>query len=112
MSTTSAEAAGDSVTRVRVALSAHLKDLAGVGGEVRVEVVGDPTVTRILDALERDYPALRGTIRSHESAARRPFMRYFACGEDVSHDPPDTPLPEAIRSGAEVFRVLGAIAGG
>jgi molybdopterin synthase sulfur carrier subunit len=112
VSTASTGAAPDSLTRVRVALPAHLRDLAGVGSEVQVEVEGEPTVTRVLDALEADHPALRGTIRSHESGARRPFMRYFACGEDVSHEPPNAPLPEAVRSGAEVFRVLGAIAGG
>lgn len=112
MSTASTGTARQSVIRVRVALPAHLKDLAGVEGEVQVEVEGEPTVARVLDALEAGYPALRGTIRSHGSGVRRPFMRYFACGEDISHEPPDVPLPEAVRSGAEVFRVLGAIAGG
>lgn len=98
--------------RVRVALPAHLRDLAGVGAEVGVEVDGEPTAARVLDALESSHPALRGTIRDHQSGARRPFMRYFACGVDVSHESPDEPLPKAVRSGDQVFRVLGAIAGG
>ncbi len=100
------------MTRVRVALPAHLRDLARVEREVQVEVTGEPTVTRVLDSLEADYPALRGTIRGHGSGDRRPFMRYFACGEDISHEPPDMVLPEEVWTGKEVFRILGAIAGG
>jgi sulfur-carrier protein len=97
---------------VRVELPVHLQTLAGVGAEVRVEVGAEPTMQRVLDALEARYPALRGTIRDHGTARRRAYMRYFACGEDISHDPPDRPLPPAVASGADVVRVLGAISGG
>jgi hypothetical protein len=100
------------MTTVRVALSAHLRTLARVGSEVRVEVPAAPTITDALDALESAYPALRGTIRDHATGRRRPFMRYHACGRDLSHDPPDEPLPDAVVQGADVFRVIGAIAGG
>lgn len=104
---------GDEPThRIRVALSAHLRELAGVEKEVALEVRGEPTARHLLDALEARHPNLRGTIRVHGSGERRPYMRYFACGRDLSHDSPDAPLPEAVRSGEEAFRVLGAIAGG
>ena len=97
---------------IRVLLPCPLRNLAGVGKEVSVPV--DPPVTprAILDAVELRYPMLRGTIRDHLSKERRPMLRYFACGEDVSHEPMDLPLPEAIASGAEPFRIVGAIAGG
>lgn len=97
---------------VRVALPAHLRTLARVDGEVALVV--PPPVTRgaVLDALEGRYPVLRGTIRDHATGKRRPFLRFFACEEDLSHDPPDTPLPEAVASGTEPFLVIGAIAGG
>jgi hypothetical protein len=97
---------------VRVSLPPHLRDLAGVGSEVSVDVEGEPTLRAVLDALEARYPALRGTIRDHVSHARRPFVRFFACGEDLSHDPPDAKLPAAVAGGAEPFLVVGAIAGG
>jgi hypothetical protein len=100
------------VTAIRVALPPHLRDLAGVGPEVTVAVEGEPTPRAVLDALEERYPALRGTIRDHVTRARRPFVRYFACGEDLSHDPPDTALPRAVTDGNEPFLVVGAIAGG
>jgi sulfur-carrier protein len=98
--------------RVRLEIPVHLRTLAGVDGEVSVEVEGSPTIGATLDALERRYPMLRGTIRDHATARRRAFIRYFACGEDVSHEPSDTPLPPAVRRGDDVFRVIGAIAGG
>ena len=100
------------MTSVRVALPAHLRTLAGVGAEVRIAVPGPPTIKGVLDALESAYPALRGTIRDHASAERRPYMRYFACGRDLSHDPTDQPLPDPVVRGAEAFCVIGAIAGG
>jgi sulfur-carrier protein len=100
------------VTSVRVALPAHLRTLARVGPEVRVEVPDTPTIKGVLDALESAHPALRGTIRDPASAERRPFMRYFACGRDLSHDPVDEPLPDPVVRGTEVFCVIGAIAGG
>ena len=100
------------MTRVRVVLPVHLRTLARVDGEVDVEVRGDPTARSVLDALEERYPALRGTIRDHATGERRPFLRYFAAGSDISHDPQDAPLPEAVASGVEVFCVIGAIAGG
>jgi molybdopterin synthase sulfur carrier subunit len=100
------------VTAVRVVLPHHLRTLARVDGEVRVEVDGEPTITRVLDALESRYPMLRGTIREHGSDQRRAYIRFFACGQDLSHDSPDIPLPDDVASGKEVFRVLGAIAGG
>jgi sulfur-carrier protein len=99
-------------TVIRVRLPAHLCTLAGVPGEVRVDVVGAVTVGAVLDALEARYPVLKGTIRERATRARRPFVRYFACEEDLSHDPPGTPLPAAVVSGAEPFIVLGAMAGG
>ena len=95
-----------------VALPAHLRTLAGVKGDVELEVNGDVTRDSILDALEARFPMLRGTIRDHVAGERRPMVRFFACGEDVTHEPPDTPLPAAIASGAEPFYIIGAIAGG
>jgi sulfur-carrier protein len=100
------------VTTVRVALPAHLRSLARVGAEVRVAVHDAPTIKGVLDALESEYPALRGTIRDQASAERRPFMRYFACGRDLSHEPMDAPLPDPVRRGTDAFCVVGAIAGG
>ena len=97
---------------IRVALPLHLRTLAGVNGDVELEVQGQVTRRSILDALEARYPMLRGTIRDHVAGQRRPFLRFFACGEDVTHEPADTPLPQAIASGAETFYVIGAIAGG
>ena len=100
------------MTRVRVALPVHLRTLARVDGEVEVEVAEDPTPRSVLDALEERYPALRGTIRDHATGERRAFLRYFAAGTDISHDPQDAPLPEEVASGRDVFCVIGAIAGG
>jgi len=97
---------------IRVELPAHLRTLARVNGEVAVEVEGLVTQSAILDALEARYPVLRGTIRDQVSRRRRPFVRFFACAQDVSLDPPDTPLPEAVVAGAEPFLIVGAIAGG
>ena len=97
---------------IRVILPFHLRTLAGVGNEVQVEVEGAATLRAVLDALEERYPMLRGTIRDQVSKERRPFLRFFACEQDLSHEPPDAPLPEAIASGAEPFIVIGAIAGG
>jgi sulfur-carrier protein len=97
---------------IRVALPFHLRTLAHVGNEVTLEV-GPPVTTRsVLDALEARYPMLRGTIREHGTLQRRAFLRFFACEEDLSHEPPDAPLPEAIASGKEPFLIIGAIAGG
>jgi molybdopterin synthase sulfur carrier subunit len=97
---------------IRVILPAHLRTLAHVDGEVQLEVEGQATQRSVLDALEARYPMLRGTIRDHVTQQRRPFVRFFACEQDFSHESPDTPLPEAIASGAEPFLVVGAIAGG
>ena len=97
---------------IRVVLPAHLRTLARVSGEVKVEVQGQVTLRAVLNALEVEYPALSGTIRAHVTLERRPFLRFFACGEDLSHDSPDAPLPEAVVSGAEPLLVVGAIAGG
>jgi sulfur-carrier protein len=97
---------------IRVVLPQHLRTLARVGEEVEVQVEGPPTQRTVLDALESRYPVLRGTIRRHTTLERRPFVRFFACEQDLSHDPPDTPLPEAVASGAEPFMVVGAMAGG
>ena len=97
---------------IRVVMPAHLRTLAGVRGEVTVEVDGGVTRRSILDALEKQYPMLRGTILEHVSGERRPFLRFFACNEDVTHDSPDDPLPQEIASGAEPFFIIGAIAGG
>lgn len=97
---------------IRVVLPGHLRDLAHVGTEVRIEVNGQATQRSVLDAIEASYPVLRGTIRDHVTQQRRPFLRFFACEEDLSHERPDAPLPEAVASGAEPFIVLAAIAGG
>lgn len=97
---------------VRIELPAHLRTLAGVGREVTVEVEGIATLGAAIDALEARYPMLRGTIRDQVTHLRRPFLRFFACQEDLSHDPPDTTLPDAIVQGKEPLIVLGAIAGG
>jgi len=98
--------------QVRVVLPAHLRTLAGVGEEIAVQLDSRATVCSVLDAIERDFPVLRGTIRDHETRRRRPFLRFFACGEDLSHEALDAPLPEAVGAGAEPFMVIGAIAGG
>lgn len=97
---------------IRVALPYHLRNLAHVGDEVQVEVAAPVTQRSVLDALEARYPMLRGAIRDHVTLQRRPFLRFFACEQDLSHDPPDNPLPEAVISGKEPFIVIGAIAGG
>jgi molybdopterin synthase sulfur carrier subunit len=97
---------------VRVVMPAHLRTLAKVGGEVQLEIEGPVTQRSILDALEARYPMLQGTIRDHVTQKRRAFVRFFACEEDLSHESPDAPLPEAVASGAEPFLVVGAIAGG
>ena len=97
---------------IRVVLPHHLRTLAGVEGEVTVDVEERPTQRTVLDALESTYPVLRGTIRDHGTAKRRDFIRFFACGQDITHDPVDDPLPERVASGDEVFRVVGAMAGG
>ena len=97
---------------IRVVLPAHLRTLAQVGAEVQVDVPGVVTARAILDAIERRYPVLEGTIRDHGTLKRRPFVRFFACEQDLSHDSPDAPLPDAVAKGSEPFLVIGAIAGG
>ncbi len=97
---------------IRVVLPAHLRTLARVDGDVQLEVEGPVTRQSVLDALEARYPMLCGTIRDHTTQQRRPFLRFFACGEDLSHEPPDAPLPDAVASGAEPLIILGAVAGG
>jgi len=97
---------------IRLELPYHLRTLAQVSGEVTVEVNAPVTLRRVLDALEARYPVLRGTIRDHDTQQRRPFLRFFACQEDLSHDSPDNPLPEAVAAGREPLLVIGAIAGG
>ena len=97
---------------IRIVLPAHLRKIAGVDGEVTVTVEGRVTQRAVIDAIEAKYPTLSGTIRDHVTKQRRPFLRYFACGEDLSHEPPDSVLPEAVASGAEPFLIVGAIAGG
>jgi|SRR5579871_2094220 sulfur-carrier protein len=97
---------------IRVILPYHLRNLAHVGSEITLEVAPPITQRAVLDALEARYPVLRGTIREHDSLKRRAFLRFFACEEDLTHQPPDTPLPEAVASGKEPFIVIGAIAGG
>lgn len=97
---------------IRIIIPHHLRNLAGTGAEVSVQVAGPVTQRAVLDALEARYPVLRGTIRDHATAQRRPFLRFFAGMEDLSHEPPDDPLPAAVASGAEPFRIIGAIAGG
>ena len=97
---------------IRVVLPTHLRTLAHVDGEVTLEIEGAVTQRSVLDTLEARYPVLRGTIRDHVTHQRRPFIRFFACEEDLSHESPDAPLPAAVESGAEPFLVVGAIAGG
>src|SRR5436190_17929346 len=106
------EAFVDMASLIRVVLPPHLRTLARVDGEVHVEVDGAVTQRSVLDALEVRYPMLRGTIRDHVTQKRRPFLRFFACAEDLSHESPDAPLPAAVATGAEPFFVVGAIAGG
>ena len=97
---------------IRVVLPAHLRTLALVDGEVMLSVEGSVTLSSVLEALETSYPVLRGTIRDHVTKRRREFVRFFACGEDLSHEPPDAPLPDAVAKGEEPFLVIGAMAGG
>ena len=97
---------------IRVTLPPHLRKLASVEGEVQLDVNGEITQRSVLDALEARYPMLRGTIRDHVTQRRRAFVRFFACKEDLSHEPPDAPLPEAVVKGIEPFMIVGAIAGG
>jgi len=97
---------------IRVVLPYHLRTLAKVDDEVQLEVHGQVTLGSVLDALEARYPMLRGTIRDHVTGQRRPFLRFFACGEDLSHEAPDAPLPDAVATGTEPLLVIGAIAGG
>jgi hypothetical protein len=97
---------------IRVVLPAHLRALARVDGEVHLAVAGQVTQAAVLDALETRYPMLRGTIRGHDGGPRRAFVRFFACEQDLSHQPPDTPLPEPVATGAEPYLIVGAMAGG
>ena len=97
---------------IRVVLPYHLRNLARVGDEVQIKVGSPVTLGSVLDVLEATYPALRGTIRDHSTQQRRPFLRFFACKEDLSHEPPDTPLPDAIVTGDEPLMIVGAMAGG
>jgi len=97
---------------IRVVLPHHLRTLAHFGEEIQIDLNGSATVRAIIDAIEEKYPMLRGTIRDHETQKRRPLVRFFACGEDISHDPLDTPLPDSIAKGTEPFFIMGAIAGG
>ena len=97
---------------IRVELPAHLRTLVRVAGEVTIDVEGHATQRSVLDALEASYPVLRGTIRDHVTQQRRPFLRFFACEQDLSHELPDAPLPDAVATGAEPFLVVGAMAGG
>jgi molybdopterin synthase sulfur carrier subunit len=97
---------------IRVVLPGHLRTLAQIDGEVELDIQGQVTQRSVLDALEQRYPMLKGTIRDHVTGQRRAFLRFFACQEDLSHEPPDAPLPEAVVSGVEPFLVVGAIAGG
>jgi len=97
---------------IRIVLPAHLRTLAKLNGDLELEVKEPVTQGSILDALEAAYPMLRGTIRDYGTLERRPFIRFFACGQDLSYDPPDTPLPDAVTEGKEPFRIVGAMAGG
>ena len=97
---------------IRVMLPAHLRTLADVSQEVQVQVEGPATLNAVLDALEAQHPTLRGTIRDHVTKERRPFIRFFACGQDMSHESPDAPLPATVAAGTEPLRVVGAMAGG
>ena len=97
---------------IRVVLPAHLRTLARIDGEVELDVAGQVTQRSVLDALEARYPVLRGTIRDHDSGARRAFIRFFACEQDLSHEQPDSPLPDAVAAGTEPYLIVGAMAGG
>jgi molybdopterin synthase sulfur carrier subunit len=97
---------------IRVVLPSHLRALARIHGEVQLDVAGPVTQRTVLDALEASYPVLRGTIRGHDGGPRRAFMRFFACEQDLSHEPPDTPLPPAVAAGTEPYLIVGAMAGG
>jgi hypothetical protein len=97
---------------IRVVLPAHLRTLARVSGEVELDIAGEPTQRAVLTAVETRFPVLRGTIRDHVTQRRRPFVRFFACGEDLSHESPDAPLPVAVVAGNEPFLIVGAMAGG
>ena len=97
---------------IRVVLPPNLRALARVDGEVQLDLEGQVTLRSVLDAIETSYPMLRGTIRDHVTERRRPFVRFFACEQDLSHEPPDAPLPDAVAAGSEPFLVVGAIAGG
>jgi molybdopterin synthase sulfur carrier subunit len=97
---------------IRVVLPAHLRALARINGEVHLDITGPVTQRSVVDALEARYPALRGTIRGHGGGPRRAFIRFFACERDLSHDPPDDPLPEAVAAGTEPYLIVGAMAGG
>ncbi len=97
---------------ITVVLPAHLRTLGSIDGDVMLDVTGPVTQRSILDALEAQYPMLRGTLRDHVTKVRRPFIRFFACAEDWSHEPMDTPLPDAVATGSEPFLVVGAVAGG
>ena len=97
---------------IRVVLPAHLRTLAHVDGEVKVEIAGEVTPRSVVDALEARYPTLQGTIRDHVTQERRAFLRFFACEEDISHESPDAPLPDAVANGKEPFLIIGAVAGG
>lgn len=97
---------------IRVVLPPHLRGLARISGEVKLEVDGQPTLRMVLDSLEASYPMLQGTIRDHVTQQRRPFLRFFACEEDLTHESPDAPLPEAVVTGKEPLLIVGAIAGG
>ena len=97
---------------IRVVIPAHLRTIAKVSGEVEIDVAAPVTIPAVLDALEAKFPALQGTIRDHVTKLRRPFIRFFACSEDMSHEPPETLLPDAVLKGVEPFLIVGAIAGG
>jgi sulfur-carrier protein len=97
---------------IRVVLPAHLRALARIDGEVKLDVTGQVTQCTVLDALETRYPVLRGTIRDHDGGPRRAFIRFFACQQDLSHEQPDAPLPEQVAAGAEPYLIVGAMAGG
>jgi len=97
---------------IRVVLPAHLRKLAHADGEIKLDVEGQVTQSSVIDAIEARYPMLKGTIRDHVTQKRRAFVRFFACGEDLSHEPPDAPLPNAVATGAEPLMIVGAIAGG
>jgi sulfur-carrier protein len=97
---------------IRVVMPTHLRTLAQISGEIELQVADPITQRAVLDALEEQYPMLRGTIRDHGTLQRRPFIRFFACGEDLSHESPDAPLPDEVTTGAEPFRIVGAMAGG